>query len=217
MFLRLILRSKLQLNLQRWVCLSVVFSRVAFGAPLPAQLPSPMGDEMQIPSTPSAPPGLVQKRAPSIAHCERYFLYQGKKIECDSNLGSDGEVLRPLMKDVPSAVSELDTYQHNRWVARNLAYLGTAGLIVLIAGAMFGREKYIDTSTNINSGKEGDRLNLLGRYLYYGGAGVAGGSGIYGFSLVRSNEAHIGNAVENYNRVNPDNLIELQFSTGIHF
>ena len=174
-------------------------------------------EEIQIPSTPSAPPGLVQKRAPTIAHCERYFLYQGKKIECDSNLGSDAENLRPLMKDIPSAVSELDTYQNNRWMARNLAYLGTAGLLILVAGTMFGNEKYIDTSPGTNNGKEGDRLNLMGRYLFYGGAGIAGGSGIYGFSLVRGNEAHIGNAVGHYNRVNPGNPIELQFSTGIHF
>src|SRR5690348_3928332 len=65
-------------------------------------------EESDIPVKPSAPPALTQKIPGYSPHCERYFEYRGKWLECDSNVSRDGEALRSIMNDVPSAIAELD-------------------------------------------------------------------------------------------------------------
>ena len=166
-------------------------------------------EESQIPKKPSAPPPLLQKVPPNYSHCERYFVYQGKKIECDSNLGGDAERLRPLMEDVPAAIAELDAYQDNRQKMKLAAYLGTLGLVVLMSGFILGR------STPAFDPISGTP-NLLG-YVMIGGLGVTVHSVILGFSVGKTNESHVGNAVQYYNSVHPDQPIELKFSTELNF
>src|SRR4051794_17788082 len=69
---------------------------------------------VEIPTEPSKPPIKRQIKPPEIPRCERYFVFEGKRLECDSNVGRDAGRLRPIMKDVPSALIELNAYQQNR-------------------------------------------------------------------------------------------------------
>src|SRR6476619_2703472 len=82
-------------------------------------------EESQIPKQPSTPPPINQLIPTEHPHCERFFVYRGKKMECDSNVGRDADRLRPLMQDVPSAIAELDAYQENREKIKLAAYFGT--------------------------------------------------------------------------------------------
>jgi hypothetical protein len=167
-------------------------------------------EEAQIPQKPSTPPALMQRIAPNIPHCERYFVYQGKSMECDSNSGQDADRFRSIMEDVPAALAELDIYQDNRQKMRIAAYTGTFGLLAMIAGFfVIGRPNPpfdpISGSPNI------------GGYFMIGGLGLVGSSFIYGLTVSRTNESHIGNAVEIFNAAHPDRPIELRFSTEINF
>src|SRR5690349_46867 len=96
-------------------------------------------EEAQIPKKPSQPPQLAPRLGKSKPQCERYFLYQGKKLECDSYLGGDAERLRPLMADVPSALAELDIYRENLKKMKLAAYIGSAGLLAIVAGLAISR------------------------------------------------------------------------------
>ncbi len=162
-------------------------------------------EEALIPDKPSSPPLLKQKSPADVPHCERYFVYRGKKLECDSNANQDAERLRPIMVDVPSALAELDTYQENHDKLRYTAYFGTIG-VLLILGGVFSRP--VDFSTG---------AIRFGGYLALLGAGVTLNSILYGWSVLKTNEAHLSRAVENYNRVHPTDPVQLQFSTDIHF
>lgn len=164
-------------------------------------------EEAQIPKSPSRPPFLELKAPKYVPHCERFYLYQGKKFECDSNLGRDGEAFRPLMADVPSAIAELDTYQANLRKIRVAAYVSTAGILAVIAGLLISRPPIDPVSGAFKPGA----------YVMLGGFGVTVNSLIYGLSLVKTNEAHLSNAVNNFNAAHPDRAIELQFSTNVNF
>ena len=164
-------------------------------------------EEAQIPKKPSPPPQLAPRIGKSKPQCERYFLYQGKKMECDSYLGGDAERLRPLFADVPSALAELDAYQANLKKMKLAAYIGTAGILVIIAGIVISRP-IVDP---------GSGALKPGGYVALGGFGLSLNSLIYGFSLKRTNEIHLGNAVQYFNAAHPDRPIELQFNTQINF
>ena len=164
-------------------------------------------EEAQIPKVPNAPPALNQKRAPEVGYCQRYFLFRGKRLECDSHLGNDGERLRPLLSDVPAALAELDAYQESRKSLKNVAYAGTGGLALMTTGMIISRPPFEPNTGQI---RPGGYLIILGALL-----GV--GSLVYGLSHVNVNDSHLQRAVQFYNQVHPEEPIELKFSTEFHF
>ena len=94
------------MNLRQLIPIVALYSSFCFAAGGPYE-----EEEAEIPKKPSVPFPLIQKVPKTIPHCERYFLFRGKKYECDSNAGTDAERLRSIVMDVPSAVAELDAYQ----------------------------------------------------------------------------------------------------------
>lgn len=163
-------------------------------------------DLIAIPKLPSQPPGLLKKEIPGFPHCERYFLFEGKAIECDSNLGRDAERLRSIVHDVPQAIHELDIYQENLRNVRVSGYLITSAVLLIALGLIFSGGKPFDPA---NGGI------TPGGAVFMGGATLGVASALHGFTLVNSNETHIQRAVDYYNGAHPENRIELQFSTGI--
>jgi hypothetical protein len=193
----------------RWLNLLLFFSCLVVPYFCFAQSPYDK-EEAQIPQKPSTPPALMQRIAPNIPHCERYFVYQGKNMECDSNSGQDADRFRTIMEDVPAAIAELDVYQSNRQKMRIAAYSGTLGVLAMISGFfVIGRP---DPPFDPLSGTPS-----AGGYTMIGGIGLFVSSIIYGLTVSRTNEAHIGNAVQFFNAAHPDRPIELRFSTGINF
>ena len=110
------------------------------------------------------------------------------------------------MRDVPAALAELDIYKSNREKVRNAAYLGSLGLLAIIAGIIISHPP-IDAGGTIRPGG----------YMMFGGLGLSVNSLIYGLSMIENNETHISNAVQHYNAAHPENPIELQFSTKLNF
>lgn len=159
-----------------------------------------------IPRRPEAPPQLkTQTNVRPFGGCKRAFTYRGKRYAIDSNYRQDGERLRPIIRSVPAAVSELDLYQKNRQSAKLGAYLGTIGLVTALATVLFVGELAPEYQRPVRA---------IG---IFGGLGLAGTGFIYSFGIMRSNERHLSRAVENYNSVRSRDPIELQFSTGILF
>ena len=148
---------------------------------------------------------MSRKIPPNTNPCRRVYLYRGQLLDCDSNLSLDGERLRPIIQRVPEAVTELNVYQSNRRFVNKLAYTGSAGIVLMLAGFLVGRQV---------GGGTGILLRNIG---YAGGLVLTGGSLIYGVSLLTTNEQHLGEAVRHYNAAYPNDPIELQFTTGINF
>ncbi len=169
--------------------------------------PSPETEVSQIPKSPSVPPFLVQRIPVDVPHCERYFIHKGQQLECDSNLGKDAERLKVLMHDVPAALQEIETYQENRDKVRIAAYVGTLGLIAAIVGTVVSRPAFDPTSGTPRTGG----------FIMLGGLGITANALIYGLSLDKTNEGHIGNAVKYFNAAHPDQPIQLQFRTEVDF
>jgi hypothetical protein len=161
----------------------------------------------QIPTHPNEPTRLDRKSPEEIPHCERFFVYRGKRLECDSNSGHDADRLRPILKEVPDAIAELDTYQENQDRIKVAAYLGTAGVLIILAGILISRPPFHPKTGEIQPGGWG----------VIGGAGLAVGSFVYALGMVKTNESHIGTAIENYNKERPTDPVRLEFSTGIQF
>lgn len=181
------------------------FSMAAPAAGQPASPP-------EIPTTPSAPPSLDKPSRPQsdAFQCQRSFVHKGKVMSCDSNIRLDGEKLRPILRDTPLAVSELNEYQRTRTRIRSAAYLGTLGLVVMIAGSLFSL-RYKE------NGSATDTSNAVRNVSLLTGGGIAAGSFLSALSLIKTNEAHLGNAVSIYNSAHPESPIELRFSTEIGF
>ncbi|MBI3534408.1 MAG: hypothetical protein HY072_02835 [Deltaproteobacteria bacterium] len=137
--------------------------------------------------------------------CQRKYLYEGKVLECDSNLSRDGENLRPILSQVPEALSELNIYQKNRRNIKYLSYLGTLGLTVMGLGLIF------------QSGKTGSEAVLIRNLVFFPGVMLAGGSFIYGFVFLTANEEHLVRAVDTYNDANSEKQIELRFTVELTF
>jgi hypothetical protein len=162
-------------------------------------------EEAGIPRTPTAPPSFTRNVPPETTNCERRFMYKGRLLACDSNLRQDGERLRPIMREVPAAVAELDSYQRNRRRVQTLAYVGTAGIATAAIGSILSRQLEHPTSVTVRN------LTVVG------GLALTAASVIYGFGALRANEAHLSNAVKHYNTARPEDPIELQFSTSLTF
>ncbi len=160
----------------------------------------------QPPSIPSTPPSLV--RIPpkkKVFSCQRQYVYQGKLLECDSNLNLDGENLRPILTEVPEALSELNLYQKNRRSTHKLAYISTVGLAMVGLGFWLSNQY------------EGNKGIVIRNLLVIPGIAIGGGSLVYGFVLLNTNEHHLHKAVELYNDARPHKRIDLQFNLGISF
>ncbi len=153
-----------------------------------------------IPKKPSAPLPPGRPGVNEYFNCDRYFVYEGKRIVCDSYMRKDAEKLRPILEEVPEAVAELNAYQDNRRTLRNCAYIGSIGVLSFIIGNVLRDKVFV---------KDG----FTHQFLTYGGLGVAGTSLIYGFAVTQRNEAHIGNAVQYYNNARPDRPIQILFNT----
>jgi hypothetical protein len=191
------------------------FTLLAFslgaGAAEPPASQSFSREENQIPRNPTAPPSLYQQAPPDSFRCERIFVHRKKALDCDSNVQQDGERLRPVLQSTPAAIRELDLYQRNRHSLRNVAYMVSAGVAVTLASVLFVKLTG-DHSIRYN----GQSLKPVA-YGIFAGLGFAVGSFIYGVSLSKTNESHLGNAVQEYNKTHSTTPIELQFSTGISF
>jgi hypothetical protein len=206
----------------KWMALVPFLASTLHGPPAiaaPATTPnaaqkklSTLPEEADIPSTPSAPPNLVRQAPYDAFRCERQFVFQGKKLLCDSNTRLDAERLRPIIFEVPEAVAELDLYQRNRRKVRNAAYFGTMGLAIAVASTFVAQQFFSDSTGGLT--QSGRTIKSV---MVYTGAGISVGSLVFALSFNKANEAHIGRAVQNYNAARPDNPIELQFSTGISF
>jgi hypothetical protein len=170
-------------------------------------------EEGQIPQIPSAPPSLLQ-RAPEqqYFHCERAFVYQGKMLECDSNVARDGERLRPILQDTPAALDELNTYQRNRRNVRTAAYITTLGVALMLAGYAINRPPFENFGFPL-----GEITIKTGGYFVLSGMALSIGGVIYALSVTKTNDQHLQSAVTNFNQAHPNQPIELQFKTGISF
>lgn len=157
---------------------------------------------------PVAPKPIPQSAPVNAFHCQRFFVYRGKALPCDSLLAQDGEGLRQVVQGVPAAVEELDIYEANRSRQRLLAYLGTAGALVGIFGFFLSRKhQYADESLD----PTGKALRTAGII----GLGTFGLSLGIGLSTLSSNEKHIDNAIRFHNEARPNDPIQLQFSVAL--
>jgi hypothetical protein len=190
------------------VVLTILFA-FSFHAPLAAAATGPVDEESEIPKNPTAPPSLLQSIPPDPFHCHRIVVYMGKPIDCDSNVRRDGDNLRRIIKDVPSAVSELDTYQNNRRNLRYTAYAASAGLLVTLVG-------YFGTRGDHGFRDENSHLTPLA-LVALSGLTFGIGSAIFGFALYKSNESHLTASINNFNAARPNTPIELEFKTTFPF
>lgn len=169
-------------------------------------------EEAQIPKTPTAPPSFSRRIPEDPYPCKRKILYQKQVLGCDSNLGRDGEKLRPILQGVPEAEAELDTYQKNRKKVQTLAYFGTAGLLIYI-GSRIISNTYMQNKDGTYT-ENGLRFRTV---TFWGGLGLTAGTVAFGFATLSQNEKHIENAIQKHNQARPGTPIEIQFSTGFTF
>jgi hypothetical protein len=175
---------------------------------------SPIGleDEIQIPKTTTAPPSMLQHAPVDPFHCERNFVYQGKILDCDSNVARDGERLRPIFRDTPGALTELNAYQRNRRNLRIAAYTTSLGFVMFLAGFVISQPPFQ------NFGFPLSQMSInTGGYFVLSGLGLSVGSFAYALSLSRTNEQHLRESVDQFNQAHPNQPIELQFKTGFTF
>lgn len=157
---------------------------------------SPPGREV-IPDLPSRPPQLTQEAPPLLFSCQRRLLWKGQEIPCDSPLYRDAENLRPILSPVPQAETQLDAYQRTRREVRRLAYVGGAGLLLVVSS--FIVPGWINSSQTQNS----VRYGLLGV-----GSFIAFSSFFYGLGSLDGNEVKLANAIDSYNAAAPQGTIE---------
>lgn len=170
----------------------------------------------ETPQSPSAPPSLMQKAPSDPFRCQRQFVYQGRTLDCDSQVRRDAEKLRPILKDVPEAVAELDAYQQGRRALRYTAYVASIGLAVGVIASFFAKPFRYDADPEAKERGEAGPLKPAA-YLVIGGLTATLGSFIFGFSLYQTNESHLNEAVHQFNLARPDTPIALEFKTGISF
>lgn len=159
----------------------------------------------QIPTQPSAPPKLAPLTRPNIPQCERYFLYQGQRMECDSNVSRDANRLRPILEQVPESLDELNRYQERQKNLLSSAYFGSVGLLAMLIGAAL--RNHVDETGGIR----------LSGVILIGGLVITGNSIVYAFSMNKANEIHLQNSVKTFNQAKPEQPIVLEFSSPINF
>jgi hypothetical protein len=188
---------------------------LAFGPAVRAALPEncpPPGDFLQTSqSAPNsaqtnAPPQLEKAKKIESIGCQRTYDQTGHPASIDSFHRQDAEKLREVIRDVPDAVSELNTYQKNRRSIQNAAYVGTVGALLILAGIIASNQ-----ATDPAQKKTYRYGGLIG------GLSILGGTLVYSVGVLRGNEEHLNNAVRSYNQTHPEKPIALQFSTGLVF
>jgi hypothetical protein len=157
---------------------------------------------------PDPGPNLSRRIPDNPFKCDRQIRYGGRTMPCDSSLHRDGEALRPIMENTPSALERLDQYQANRRKLNFAAYTGTAGLVIALAAQVIGGALIAQDPV------DGDRSLRRGRKLIrYGGLAITAGSIAFGISSLRSNEQYLQGAVNQYNEAHPEKQLELLFKT----
>jgi len=137
--------------------------------------------------------------------CDRLIRYRGKTLSCDSALRRDGDSLRSIVEDTPSALEELDRYQAGRNSIKFAAYSGSAGIVMLLTSS-FLANVFISSS-------QPTARKTTAKILRWTGAGITIGSITYGLSRLRSNEEHLNEAILKYNAAHLDHPIEILFKT----
>ncbi|MBL7714888.1 MAG: hypothetical protein JNL01_05430 [Bdellovibrionales bacterium] len=159
-----------------------------------------------LPRQPSAPPMITPVKKPNVIRCTRKYVYQGRTLDCDSNLDRDGEGLRPVLNQVPASIAELDSYQKKRKEIMKLSYAGGVGLLAILGGSLSSR-----LTSDPNSAKDLRTAGIASGVL------ILGVTLITGYTSLRSTQSHLNEAVKKYNDAKPGDPIELQFSTGVDF
>jgi hypothetical protein len=132
--------------------------------------------------------------------CERKIEYQGKLLNCDSHLGYDGDNLRPIIDGVPEAMKSLDRYQKRQRAVKDLAYIGSLGLGMVLVGNLFFQ------------GNKPVRNTLI-----FSGLGVTVGSFTIGLVTLQQNEKVLMKAIDQHNQARPSTPIQAIFTTGAQF
>jgi hypothetical protein len=162
-------------------------------------------DSKVIQANPSAPRQLGAKNIVKPFGCKRDFRYEGKLYSIDSFNRADGEHLRPYVESIPEAVSLLNTYQTNKRNVQNVAYIGTAGLLLALTGILFSKQI---SETNQSS---------VRNVLVFSGLGIMVGSAVYAVNSLINNEENLLNAVKKHNTVKSKTPIEIQFGASLLF
>lgn len=158
------------------------------------------------PSAPMAPPTALARKVPENPfRCDRLVTYRGRTLPCDSALRRDGESLRSIFESTPTALEELDAYQAGRNSIKFAAYTGSAGLVLALTSGLL-------TNLFIDESRATARKDVS-KVLQLGGIGIAVGGVIFGYSHLRSNEAHLQQAIISYNAAHPDRPVEILFKT----
>ncbi|MBU6153691.1 MAG: hypothetical protein KGP28_05255 [Bdellovibrionales bacterium] len=144
------------------------------------------------------------KGAPSIL-CDRPFVYRGEVYSVDSPQAQDAANLKSFMRDVPEAEALLQTYQDRRERSRLSAYTGTVGILMIILANTVFKNRGTSEQQSLHSAFQ------------IGGLALTAGGFIYSYSLLRTNELLIPDAVDRYNRAKPADPIELKFQAGWSF
>ncbi len=155
------------------------------------------------------PPGMNREiiRPPEVKAlgCPRPFKIGRKIYSTDSPQSQDAGGLLRALRDDPEAYALLEHYESNRRRARISAYTGSLGLGLMIFSPMIARWV---TQTDTQS---------VQATLRTVGLAITAGGFIYGFTVLRTNEALIPKAVETYNKNHPNQPIELLFEAGWRF
>lgn len=144
---------------------------------------------------------LAQKNLDTLG-CKRLFLYQGVLQSVDSFQKRDGEKLRPYFAEIPEAQNSLNRYQSNRSRVKNAAYVGTAGIALILVSILF-EEDFTDVDFR--------------DALFFSGVGLTVGGFGYSFITLSQNEKNLERAVDFHNKKNPEKKIELKFNAGFVF
>lgn len=139
--------------------------------------------------------------------CDRLIKYQGKTFSCDSHLKRDGESLRSIMSDTPSAIEQLDIYQSNRRKVKYAAYTGTAGIAIALTNSLITKA-FVSSDPALDKERRKTASTIR-----WAGIGLSVGSIVYGLSYLRSNETHLNNAIVRFNEAHPGKPIEVLFTT----
>lgn len=143
--------------------------------------------------------------APNIG-CDRPFIHRGEVYSVDSPQAQDASTLRSHVSEVPEAKALLDSYQRRRELSRISAYTGSVGIFMMIlANSVLRRANPESTAGSLKS------------VFQIGGLALTAGGFLYSFSLLRTNERLIPEAVDAWNRARPEDKIELKFEAGWRF
>lgn len=153
----------------------------------------------EIPEPMAKPPAVIP------LGCDRPFIYRGEVYSADPPQAQDASTLKEFVKSVPEANSILEDYQSNRAKSKISAYTGTVALLLAVLAGPISKQF------------DGPNQSSVRTALQVGGLAIAAGGFFYSFTLLRTNEYLLPKAVDAYNGSNPNDGIELKFTTGWSF